>query len=75
MHFFEKHEEYAMDEIFSTELLSPAQLEKRFGSKLKNDEGFKALIQKSDGNLTVVPESDSRAPVSAENPFSEVVKK
>lgn len=56
------------DDVYDTTMKSPAQLEKLYKG-LKKDEGFKELIETTEGNPTVVKESDPR---EALDPFSSV---
>lgn len=51
------------DLLFESKFVSPAKAEK-LDRKLKKDEDFQALINKPEGKLTLVKESDKRAPVN-----------
>jgi hypothetical protein len=56
--FFD-NDEYAVDDLFVSKLISPAQAEK-LNKKLKKNEDFQKLYEKPEGKLTLVPQSDPR---------------
>jgi hypothetical protein len=64
----------SVEELFTSKLRSPSQLEKEVRT-LKKSEGFKKLYETPEGKITMVPESDGRPAIQTNSGAIDVFSK
>ena len=62
-----------IEDLFTSKIISPSQVEKEVKS-LKKNEDFKKLYTKPDGKITLVGESDKRPAIQTETDAVDVFK-